>query len=149
MTADTAREQGIVPALAVEEAVRDADYIIEFDADTAQVTGVFYADGRSGFFGSTPASTNAAKTYYETEDASTDQAARMGHDPMIGYYGGTPAGATPEKALANPVIWVDEATGCLMVQDPNIAAGRKARAPPPPRWLSRTPARTWRSRSPA
>lgn len=35
MTADTAREQGIVPALAVEEAVRDADYIIEFDADTA------------------------------------------------------------------------------------------------------------------
>ena len=57
MTADTAREQGIVPALAVEEAVRDADYIIEFDADTAQVTGVFYADGRSGFFGSTPAST--------------------------------------------------------------------------------------------
>ena len=61
MTADTAREQGIVPALAVEEAVRDADYIIEFDADTAQVTGVFYADGRSGFFGSTPASTNAAK----------------------------------------------------------------------------------------
>ena len=100
MTADTAREQGIVPALAVEEAVRDADYIIEFDADTAQVTGVFYADGRSGFFGSTPASTNAAKTYYETEGASTDQAARMGHDPMIGYYGGTPAGATPEKALA-------------------------------------------------
>ena len=95
MTADTAREQGIVPALAVEEAVRDADYIIEFDADTAQVIGVFYADGRSGFFGSTPASTNAAKTYYETEGASTDQAARMGHDPMIGYYGGTPAGATP------------------------------------------------------
>ena len=126
MTADTAREQGIVPALAVEEAVRDADYIIEFDADTAQVTGVFYADGRSGFFGSTPASTNAAKTYYETEDASTDQAARMGHDPMIGYYGGTPAGATPEKALANPVIWVDEATGCLMVQDPNIAADGSA-----------------------
>ena len=126
MTADTAREQGIVPALAVEEAVRDADYIIEFDADTAQVTGVFYADGRSGFFGSTPASTNAAKTYYETEGASTDQAARMGHDPMIGYYGGTPAGATPEKALANPVIWVDEATGCLMVQDPNIAADGSA-----------------------
>lgn len=126
MTADTAREQGIVPALAVEEAVRDADYIIEFDADTAQVIGVFYADGRSGFFGSTPASTNAAKTYYETEGASTDQAARMGHDPMIGYYGGTPAGATPEKALANPVIWVDEATGCLMVQDPNIAADGSA-----------------------
>lgn len=126
MTADTVREQGIVPALAVEEAVRDADYIIEFDSDTAQVTGVFYADGRSGFFGSTPASTNAAKTYYETEGASTDQAARMGHDPMIGYYGGTPAGATPEKALANPVIWVDEATGCLMVQDPNIAVDGSA-----------------------
>ena len=50
----------------------------------------------------------------------------MGHDPMIGYYGGTPAGATPEKALANPVIWVDEATGCLMVQDPNIAADGSA-----------------------
>lgn len=121
MTASDARSNGIVPGLSIDESVRNGDYIIEFTASTAQVVSVYYTDGKSGFFGSAPESTNAAQVYYESEGAATDQATRLAHDPMIGYYEGTPAGATPEVALKNPVIWVDETTGRLMVQDPNIA----------------------------
>lgn len=121
MTASDARSNGIVPGLSIDESVRNGDYVIEFTASTAQVVSVFYTDGKSGFFGSAPESTNAAQVCYESEGAVTDQATRLAHDPMIGYYEGTPAGATPEVALKNPVIWVDEKTGRLMVQDPNIA----------------------------
>ena len=51
MTAATARSQGIVPSLSIDDTVRKADYIIEFDASTASVTRVFYSDVKSGFFG--------------------------------------------------------------------------------------------------
>ncbi|MFR0869539.1 MAG: hypothetical protein ACLSGS_11275 [Adlercreutzia sp.] len=129
MTADTAREQGIVPALAVEEVVRDADYIIEFDADTAQVIGVFYADGRSGF-GSTPASTNAAKTYYETEGASTDQAARMGRDLRSATMAAPPA-PRPRSARESGDLG-GRSNGLLDGARSQHRRGR-ARAPPRPR----------------
>lgn len=120
MTASDARSNGIVPGLSIDESVRNGDYIIEFTASTAQVVSVFYTDGKSGFFGGAPESTNAAQVYYESEGAATDQATRLAHDPMIGYYEGTPAGATPEVALKNPVIWVDEESK-LCVQNPNLS----------------------------
>lgn len=117
---DEARASNILTSLSVDSTVYDGDYVIVFDQDTASVTAVFYTDGKTGFFGQAPATTNAAQTYYAGGSGSTDQTARMANDPMIGYYEGTPSGATPEVALRNPVIWVDEETGCLMVQDPNI-----------------------------
>lgn len=117
---DEARASNILTSLSVDSTVYDGDYVIVFDQDTASVTAVFYTDGKTGFFGQAPATTNAAQTYYAGGSGSSDQAARMANDPMIGYYEGTPSGATPEVALRNPVIWVDEETGCLMVQDPNI-----------------------------
>ena len=120
MTATEARNSGIVPSLSVDDSVRNGDYIIEFTASTANVASVFYTDGKSGFFGSAPASTEAAQQYY-TGESSRDQAARMANSPMIGYYQGTPTGATNAIALRNPVVYVDETTGCLMIQDPNIA----------------------------
>lgn len=118
---EEARSSGIVTSLSIDSTVYEGDYVIEFDRATASVTRVFYADGKSGFFGETPAGTNAAQIYYADGSGNPDQAARKANDPMIGYYEGTPAGATPEVALYNPVIWVDEKTGCLMVQDPNIS----------------------------
>lgn len=118
---DEARSSGIVTSLSIDSTVYEGDYVIEFDRATASVTRVFYADGKSGFFGEAPASTNSAQIYYADGHGTPDQAARKANDPMIGYYEGTPAGATPEVALYNPVIWVDEKTGCLMVQDPNIS----------------------------
>ncbi len=117
-----ARGNGIVPSLSIDDAVRNGDYVIVFKASTASVEAVYYTDGKSGFFGSSPARTNAAQTYYASH-GSTDQAARMKNDPMIGYYQGTPAGATDAVALQNPMIWVGsegKAQGLLFVLDQNI-----------------------------
>lgn len=115
-----ARGNGIVPSLSIDDAVRNGDYVIVFKASTASVEAVYYTDGKSGFFGSSPARTNAAQTYYASH-GSTDQAARMKNDPMIGYYQGTPAGATDAVALQNPAIWVDDENSLLCVENPNLA----------------------------
>lgn len=120
---DEARASNILTSLSVDSTVYDGDYVIVFDQDTASVTAVFYTDGKTGFFGQAPATTNAAQTYYAGGSGSTDQTARMANDPMIGYYEGTPSGATPEVALRNPVIWVadkGDTKGFLCVQDPNL-----------------------------
>lgn len=119
---DEARASNILTSLSVDSTVYDGDYVIVFDQDTASVTAVFYTDGKTGFFGQAPAATNAAQTYYADGSGSSDQTARMANDPMIGYYEGTPSGATPEVALRNPVIWVDE-IGRLCVQNSNITQG--------------------------
>ncbi len=121
LTADQARAAGIVAALSVDEDVRSGAYVIEFDADTASVSRVFYADGKSGFFGSAdPASAQGVYAYYGTGGGSTNVDVRKDHTPMIGLYDGTPSGATAEKALKNPVVSVDQKTGRLWVQDPNL-----------------------------
>lgn len=111
----------VVPGLSIDDTVRNGDYVIEFSLSTASVVSVFYTDGKSGFFGSAPeGGTEAAQDYYK-KSGSRNLDTRRGEDPMIGYYEGTPSGATDAVALENPVIWVDEDTGRLMVQDPNIA----------------------------
>lgn len=118
-----ARDNGVLPSLSIDDTVRNGDFVIVFKASTASVIEVFYTDGKSGFFGDAPASTTVAQNYYESGAASTDQTVRMKNDPMIGYYQGTPAGATPEASLMNPVIWVaDEGAdiGKLCVRDPNL-----------------------------
>lgn len=119
ITADQARKSSIVPPLAVDDSVRRGDFIIEFNVTTATVVSVFYADGKSGFFSFAPDSTNAAQEYYEA-GGSRDRAARMAADYMIGYADSTPHGATPEIALQNPVVWLNE-NGELCVQDKNLS----------------------------
>lgn len=119
ITADQARKSSIVPPLAVDDSVRRGDFIIEFNVTTATVVSVFYADGKSGFFSFAPDSTNAAQEHYEA-GGSRDRAARMAADYMIGYADSTPHGATPEIALQNPVVWLNE-NGELCVQDKNLS----------------------------
>ena len=121
-----ARDNGVLPSLSIDDTVRNGDFVIVFKASTASVIEVFYADGKSGFFGDAPASTTAAQNYYESSAASTDQTVRMKNDPMIGYYQGTPAGATPAVALKNPVIWVDKDDGVLCIRHENINKGLSA-----------------------
>lgn len=121
-----ARDNGVVPGLSIDDTVRRGDFVIVFKASTASVVEVFYADGKTGFFGEAPESTNAAQSYYAGGSGNTAQAARMANDPMIGYYQGTPAGATDAVALENPVIWVDE-RGRLCVQDPNLSTNADAK----------------------
>lgn len=121
-----ARDNGVVPGLSIDDAVCRGDFVIVFKASTASVVEVFYADGKTGFFGEAPESTNAAQSYYAGGSGNTAQAARMANDPMIGYYQGAPAGATDAVALENPVIWVDE-RGRLCVQDPNLSTNADAK----------------------
>lgn len=118
VTAEQARDSGILPALSIDEEVRSGDFVIEFDVSTATVISVFYTDGKTGFFDSPHPETTAAQDYYD-EGGSRDQTARMKARPMIGYYEGTPAGATPEVAVADPIIWVDD-QGRLCVQNVNL-----------------------------
>ena len=121
LTADQARTLGIVPSASIDDDVREGDYVIEYSASTASVFGVFYTDGKMGFF-QTPTKGTAAEDFYKGNDTAVKrtQDSRMGNDPLIGYYGGTPAGATNEVALANPNIWVNE-QGKLCIQDPNLS----------------------------
>lgn len=114
-----ARDNGVVPGLSIDDTVRRGDFVIVFKASTASVVEVFYTDGKTGFFGEAPESTNAAQSYYADGSGNTAQAARMANDPMIGYYQGTPAGATDAVALRNPVIWISE-EGMLCIQDANL-----------------------------
>lgn len=119
MTADQARQNGIVPGLSIDDTVREGDYIIEFEATTASVIGVFYSDGKAGFFDSPHPETKAAQDYYAAHSADREQQARRQASPLIGYYEGTPGSATKAVALKNPVVSVSE-EGKLLVQDLNI-----------------------------
>lgn len=126
MTADQARSSGVLPADSIDSEVRDGDFIIEYSVSTATVFGVFYTDGKTGFFQDQPILGAAipAQTYYiDGGDSAVKrmQSARLQADPLIGYYGGTPAGATNAVALANPTIWVDEESGLLCIQDTNLS----------------------------
>ncbi|WP_221688043.1 type II secretion system protein [Gordonibacter massiliensis (ex Traore et al. 2017)] len=120
-----ARDNDIIPSLSIDDGVRNGDYVIVFKKSTASVVAVYYTDGKTGFFGSSPqGGTTAAQIYYENEGASTDQTTRMNHSPMIGYYEGTPANATNEVALKKPVIWVSE-EGILCIQNANLLGDNK------------------------
>lgn len=130
---DEARSAGFITPTSIDETVYAGDYVIVFDRDTASVTEVYYADGKSGFFGSAPASTTAAQDYYAKGAGSSNADDRRSANPMIGYYSGTAAGATSAVALSNPVIWVEdrvELKGLLCVQDPNVTGH--------PEWKSKT-----------
>ncbi len=124
LTADQARDDGILSSLSLDETVWEGNFVIEFDASTATVVSVFYTDGKAGFFDSAHPETDAAQVYYD-DGGSRDRASRMEARPMIGYYEGTPAGATSEVALANPVIWVDD-QGRLCIQNSNLTEHGKA-----------------------
>ena len=58
------------------------------------------------------------------DSASTDQAARMGHDPMIGYYGGTPAGATYRLSVRGDFASA-HAMACLLYTSQNTSSQTK------------------------
>lgn len=123
MTAAEAQAAGIIPALSIDDSVRKGNYLIEFTASTANVVSVFYTDGKSGFFGT--AGPYDVADYYTTNSTARYQSARIKHSPMIGYYQGTPSGATNAVALANPVIWVDEENSLLCIENPNLSGTEK------------------------
>ena len=125
MTASQAIAMGILPVNSIDNNVRSGDFIIEYSASTATVFGVFYTDRKTGFFQTAsvdPDNPNPAQNYYTLikSEAGRTQVDRIKANPMIGYFGGTPAGATNEVALANPTIWVND-EGWLCIQDSNLS----------------------------
>lgn len=119
-TADQARENGILPRNSIDDVVYEGDFVIEFNMSTATVSRVFFADGRTGFFGSSADPTGKALSYYNKGAGSSIKDDRQKNTPPMGFYQGTPAGATNTVALAEPVIWVSE-VGRLCIQNPNLS----------------------------
>lgn len=119
LTAQQISTLGILSSTSIDTAVFAGNYIIEFSRSTATVCGVFYSDGKSSVLNSaiTP---NAAQAYYDnlSSPAGRNQANRLAANPIVGYYWGTPAGATAAVALENPNIWVDD-LGRLCVENTN------------------------------
>ena len=120
MTAEQARKYSILPRNAIDETVYNGDYVIEFSKSTATVYSVFYTDGKTGLFDASSliSGSHPALSYYEAGGSRIRQD-RMIAKPMIGYYQGTPAGATDTVVLANPVIWADD-FGNLCIENPNL-----------------------------
>ncbi|MEG0302094.1 type II secretion system protein, partial [Gordonibacter sp.] len=128
LTATQVRELGILPSLSIDETVLEGDYVIEFSKSTATVCGVFYSDNKVGFFGKGEKGSIPVENYYKAmgdtpasdETGPRSKARRMSGAEgfLIGYYWGTPAGATGAVALANPNIWVEN--GKLCIQDSNL-----------------------------
>ncbi|MEG0503861.1 MAG: hypothetical protein RR547_04385, partial [Raoultibacter sp.] len=127
MTADQARTLGILPESSIDDDVRNGDYVIEYSVSTATIFGVFYTDGKAGFFqeAADVSLEKPVEEYYirgslADSEKKRDQENRLKADPLIGYFGGTPAGTTRTVALTNPVIWVND-EGKLCIQDPNLS----------------------------
>ncbi len=122
MTAEQAKNANIIKVLAIDSSVYKGDFIIEFSRSTATVFSVFYADGRSSILASAPSTTTGAGAYYSSisnADARNEDR-RSNASPMVGYYQGTPAGATNTVALQRPAIWVGETDGVVCIQNPNL-----------------------------
>ena len=119
LTAQQAKDLKIISSLSIDETVYNGDFVIEFRKSTASVSGVFFANGEAGFFSDTQMQ-GGAKKYYDTMGSPSDRAqeARLKASPLVGYYEGTPAGATNAVALRNPNIWVD-GNGMLCVENVN------------------------------
>ncbi|MGI6105954.1 MAG: pilus assembly FimT family protein [Raoultibacter sp.] len=123
LSAGQARSLGIINSSSVDSTVYNGDFIIEFSKQTASVCGVFYADGKQGLFGTQPplSENYYAQSYYlgMSSAAGRDAEARKDNSPLIGYFWGTPAGATKTIALENPIIYADE-DGNVCIQNTNL-----------------------------
>lgn len=124
-TKEQALELGIVGRDSLDPAVLEGDFVIEFDPATASVVSVFYSDGRKGPFDRRDAAALAEGTahsyYLQAKESSNirQKLVRWSNKPMVGYYWGTPKGATSDYAIVSPVIKVSKA-GELCVRNANL-----------------------------
>lgn len=124
LTAAQARANGILPRNSIDDVVYNGDFVIEFNKSTATVCGVFFTDGKQGFFDEQPSLGDNifAQSYYLSMSSASarDEDARKSNSPLIGYYWGTPTGAAKTIALAKPIIYADE-DGNLHVQNKELS----------------------------
>lgn len=101
INAETARDNGILPAGTIDETVRGNDFVIEYCYETATVYGVFYTK-----------TTNNGKTlisYYQQGIGTSGidvraKEARRDNNPVVGYYGGASATDLEHATLTDPIV---------------------------------------------
>lgn len=128
---------GMLPFGSIDETVRTGgSWIIQYEASTGTVQGVFYTDGSHGLFGKSSAKLTAAADQENLQNAVRNgasdnygEAIRMRYVPkqtgntdkvIVGYYGGAEAKKLVLKKIKAPVVEIDN-TNYLKVKvyDPN------------------------------
>lgn len=96
-TDSTAMDQ-LLPQGTIDPTLREGDFYIVYEPESASVVDVFYSDDETGL----PVEGNF-ETFYQTWRAA-DKKLRMDSRPMIGYYGGEAAESGTTISLRTPVI---------------------------------------------
>ncbi len=96
-TDSTAMDQ-LLPQGTIDPTLREGDFYIVYEPESASVVDVFYSDDETGL----PVEGNF-ETFYQTWRAA-DKKLRMDNRPMIGYYGGEAAESGTTISLRTPVI---------------------------------------------
>lgn len=94
---DAALDQ-LLPQGTIDPTLREGDFYIVYEPESASVVDVFYSDDETGL----PVGGNF-ETFYQTWRAA-DKKLRMDSRPMIGYYGGEAAESGTTISLRTPVI---------------------------------------------
>ncbi|MGN8635009.1 type II secretion system protein [Eubacterium pyruvativorans] len=128
---------GMLPFGSIDETVRKGgSWIIQYEASTGTVQGVFYTDGSHGLFGKSSAKLTVTNDQESLQSAVRNgasdnygEAVRMRYVPkqtgnsdrvIVGYYGGAEAKKLVLKKIKAPVVEIDN-TNYLKVNvyDPN------------------------------
>ena len=128
---------GMLPFGSIDETVRKGgSWIIQYEASTGTVQGVFYTDGSHGLFGKSSAKLTVTNDQESLQSAVRNgasdnygEAVRMRYVPkqtgnsdrvIVGYYGGAEAKKLVLKKIKAPVVEIDNKNYLKVnVYDPN------------------------------
>lgn len=97
-TDSTAMDQ-LLPQGTIDPTLREGDFYIVYEPESASVVDVFYSDDEDGL----PVEDDNFPAFY-AEWRAADKELRMDNRPMIGYYGGEAAESGTTLSLRTPVI---------------------------------------------
>ena len=97
-TDSTAMDQ-LLPQGTIDPTLREGDFYIVYEPESASVVDVFYSDDEDGL----PVEDDNFPAFY-AEWRAADKELRMDSRPMIGYYGGEAAESGTTLSLRTPVI---------------------------------------------
>ena len=97
-TDSTAMDQ-LLPQGTIDPTLREGDFYIVYEPESASVVDVFYSDDEAGL----PVADDNFPAFY-AEWRAADKELRMDSRPMIGYYGGEAAESGTTLSLRTPVI---------------------------------------------
>ena len=89
----------LLPQGTIDPTLREGDFYIVYEPESASVVDVFYSDDEAGL----PVEDDSFPAFY-AEWRAADKELRMDNRPMIGYYGGEAAESGTTLSLRTPVI---------------------------------------------